>query len=213
MCDRKPDIVIGTGYSFSRYGGIADAEDFEEKGIHVYAMKATCTLNGSYESVYEDIRNLGRIFGKEARAEALVQEMAAEESRLSDAVGRIGAPIRVFSFDTSVSDRSITCGQSLENHIIRSAGGINVFGDRPGQFVTVDWREVSASNPQVILVHCFHSQQDGLQKVAFLKQVPELADTDAIRNNKIHLIGIKKVFPSVDNLKTAWHLFRIFHGS
>ena len=132
---------------------------------------------------------------------------------MSDTIDPSNMPIRVFSFDTMVDDKVITCGQSLENHIIRSAGGINVFGDRAGQFVTVDWQDVCAANPQVILIHCFHSQQDGLQKIAFLKQIPEIAQTEAIKNNQIHLIGIKKMFPAIDNLETARHLSDVFHRS
>ena len=212
VCDCKPDIVIGTGYSFNRYGGIADAEEFEEKGIHIYAMKATYTLNCTYESVYEDVKNLGKIFGKETRAEEILQEMKSDEAELMNTVARRDAPTRVFSFDSSISDTVITCGQSLEKHLISSAGGVNIFGNREGQFVAVDWHEVGAVDPQVILVHCFHSQQDGLQKIAFLKQIPEIANTEAIRNNHIHLIGIKKVFPALDNVKTAKHLAEIFQG-
>lgn len=211
VCDCKPDIVVGTGYSFNRYLGVADAEDFEEKGIHIYAMKATYTLDCTYESVYEDIGNLGLILEKEACAEKIIQEMKSDEDELMNIIEQHDVPIRVFSFDCSVSDKALTCGQSLEKHLISSAGGINVFGDREGQFVAVDWHEVRDANPQVILVHCFHTQQDGLQKIAFLKQIPEIAQTEALRNNQIHLIGIKKVFPALDNLKTAKQLAKMFH--
>ena len=212
VCDCKPDIVIGTGYSFNRYGGVADAEAFEEKGIHIYAMKATYTLGCSYDSVYEDIQNLGHIFGKEALALELIDEMKSEEASLSEAIAQFDTSVRVFSFDTSVSGKAITCGQSLENHMISAAGGINVFGDREGQFLTVDWQEVGITNPQIILVHCFYSQQDGLQKMALLKQIPEIAETEAMKNDRICLIGIKKVFPGIDNVKTAQFLSEVFHG-
>jgi len=212
VCDCKPDIVIGTGYSFDRYGGIADAEAFEKEGIHIYAMKATYTLDSTYESVYEDIRNLGLIFGKETIAEELIKKMKVDEAELQESIDTSAAPVRVFSFDSSVSDKIITCGQSLEKHIISSAGGINVFGEREGQFVAVDWHEVNKANPQVILVHCFHTRQDGLQKIAFLKQIPEIANTEAIRYNRIHMIGIKKVFPAIDNIETARKMANMFQG-
>ena len=212
VCDCKPDIVIGTGYSFNRYGGVADAEAFEEKGIHIYAMKATYTLGCSFDSVYGDIQNLGHIFRKEALALKLIEEMKSEETALSEVIAQYESPVRVFSFDTSISGKAITCGQSLENHVISSAGGINVFGDREGQFITVDWQEVSMANPQIILVHCFYSQQDGLQKVALLKQIPEIAETEAMKNDRICLIGVKKVFPGIDNVKTAQFLSEVFHG-
>ena len=139
--------------------------------------------------------------------------MKSAEEDLSNAVNQCNNdPVRIFVFDSSASDKAITCGQSLENHIILSAGGANVFGDREGQFVTVDWQEVREADPQIILVHCFHTRQDGLQKTAYLKQIPEIAGTQAMQCNQIHLIGIKKVFPSLDNLKTAKHLFEIFHN-
>ena len=211
VCDCKPDIVIGTGYSFNRYGGVADAEDFEKNGIHVYAMKATYTLDCTFDSVYEDIQNLGKIFGKEALAEKLVQDMASSESALAKVVAEYDEPVRVFSFDTSISDKVITCGQSFENHLIRSAGGFNIFSDREGQFIAVDWQDVGIANPQVILVHCFTTRHDGLQKIDFLKQIPEIAETEAISNNRIHMIGIKKVFPAIDCMETVQQLFDIFH--
>lgn len=213
VCDCKPDIVIGTGFSFDRYGGIADAEDFEREGIHIYALKATYTLDCDYESVYEDIRNLGQIFKREARAEEIIRKMKSEEADLQRAIDASVDAVRVFSFDSSVSERAITCGKSLEKHIIDSAGGKNIFGDREGQFVAVDWCEVGAADPQVILVHCFHTQHDGLQKIAFLKQIPEIANTEAMRNGRIHLVGIKKVFPALDNVETAKQLAEVFRNT
>ena len=212
VCDCHPDLVIGTGYSFNRYGGVADAEEFEAKGIHIYAMNATYTLGCDYESVYEDIRNLGKILGAEEQAERLVQKMIQEESVLNNMVTPQAAPVRVFVFDSSISDKALTCGKSLENHMICSAGGTNIFEDRQGQFVVVGWDEVAKANPRIILVHSFNSKKDGLQKANLLKQIPEIAETDAVINNRIHIIGIKKVFPALDNLETAQCLASMFRN-
>lgn len=52
----------------------------------------------------------------------------------------------------------------------------------------------------------------GLQKIALLKRIPEIAETDAIMKDQIYLIGIKKVFPSLDNVKTARELFELFRN-
>ncbi len=211
VCDCRPDIVIGTGYSFNRYGGIADAEEFEVENMHIYAMEATYLLGCTYESVYEDIHNLGKIFEKEERAEELVQGMMADERILDRISGQYQVPVRVFSFDSAVSGKALTCGRALEDHIIRSAGGINVFGDRERQFAAVEWSEVGEADPQVILVHCFHTRKDGIEKAAYLRQVPEIAGTEAVRNNRIFLIGIKEVFPGLGNVKTALKLAGLFH--
>ncbi len=212
VCECKPDIVIGTGYSFNQYGGVADAEEFERKGIHIFATRATYTLGCDYNSVYEDIKNLGKIFKKNETAEKLIETMKAEENALAKTTENRDSHTRVFSFDDYVSDKAITCGKSIENHIISSAGGVNIFGDREGQFIVVDWKEVSEANPEVILVHSFNNERDGLNKVDKLKKIPEIAQTDAVLNNRIYIIGIKKIFPAIDNLKTALWLSNVLTG-
>lgn len=211
VCASHPQLVIGTAYSFRRFGGIADAEEFEQQGIHTYATKATYTLHCGFESVYEDLRNLGKIFGCEAQIEDLVAEMTEKEAQLTHLTEEITAPVRVFVFDAAVSDKPLTCGQSLEDHMIRAAGGVNVFGDREALFIPVEWSEVAASDPEMILVHCFHTAEDGRQKIAFLKKVQELASTSAIRNGRFIPVGIKKVFPSVDCVDTSLAWFSHFH--
>ena len=211
VCACNPQLVIGTAYSFRRFGGIADAEEFERRGIHVYAMKATYTLRCGFESVYEDLRNLGKIFGREARAEELVTRMAEKEARLARLEEEITAPVRVFVFDAAVSDRPLTCGQSLEDHMIRAAGGVNVFGNRASLFTPVEWSEVAAADPEIILVHCFHTEEGGRQKIAFLKKVQEIASTAAVREGRFLPVGIKKIFPSVDCVDTALAWFSQYH--
>ena len=213
VCACRPDLVIGTSYSFNKFGGIADSNDFEEKGIHVYASKATYELNCGFESIHEDILNLGKIFGKEHVGKQLINDMISEEAELKQWLGeREHKPVRVFSFDAYISGKAFTCGQSLENHIIQSAGGINIFGDMPRQFVTVDWSEVAKRNPEVIVVHSFFSDADGIQKIAFLRQITELADTVAIKNNRLFMVGIKNVFPNICAVNTARNFASFFHS-
>ena len=210
VCDREPELVIGTSYSFRRFGGVADAEAFEQRGIHIYAMTATYVLHSNFESIYEDLRNFGRIFHREARAEELVQAMKVREATLRAETEREETPLRVFSFSAAVADRALTCGQSLEDAMIRAAGGVNIFSDRERQFVPVTWEEVAALNPQVILVHCSHTQEDGRQKIQLLKRIQEIASTEAIQKNRFLPIGIKKVFPSIDCVETAYTLAEVF---
>ena len=55
--------------------------------------------------------------------------------RIKNLVNPQEAPIRVFAFDSSVSDKALTCGQPLENHMICSAGGTNIFLKFPKQML------------------------------------------------------------------------------
>lgn len=205
VCACDPDLVVGTSYSFQERS-IADASEFERKGIHIYAMTATNMLGSTFEETYEDLYNLGRILGCEQRAHALIAAMREKERLLRNCVRNAPEPIRVFSLDSVMGDRAFTCGQSLENHMIQVAGGSNIFSQCARQFAAVDWSDVANANPQAILVHRFYDGDDGEKKVERLLNRPDLARTDAIRNGKIHVVGFKKVFPAIDNLDTAIQL-------
>jgi iron complex transport system substrate-binding protein len=203
VCACNPHMVIGTSYSFHAQGGVADAAAFEDMGIHIYAFKATCVLESTFESTYEDITNLGRIFHRERRAGELIASMREQERLLGKRARPTMNPVRIFSFDDVMGERAFTCGQSLESHMMRAAGGVNVFADRRRLFAAVEWEEVAKANPEAIIVHRFFGGDDGEEKVRLLKKRPELQQTPAIRNNRLCVLGIKKVFPGIDNVRTA----------
>ena len=96
--------------------------------------------------------------------------------------------------------------------MIRAAGGINVFENRAQQFAAVDWAEVAQANPEVILVHRFFDGDDGERKAEMIRRRPELAGTDAVRNGRIHVIGMKKIFPAIDNPETIQQFARWFRA-
>lgn len=210
VCSYNPDLVIGTGYSFHHFKGIADADEFEQKGIHVYATIASYTPCCGFESIYEDLQNLGRIFGCESQASVLINQMVEKANKLKELTARNNPHIRVFVFDCAIADKALTSGQTIESYMIRAAGGMNIFENRESLFTSVDWGEVAAADPQVILLHCLHSAEDGRQKIAFLKRVQEIVNTSAIQNNRFIPIGIKKVFPSIDCVDTACQWFETF---
>lgn len=210
--EARPDLVFGTSYSFQTPFGIADEEDFERLGIHIYALKATYIPNSTFEDTYEDISNIGRIFGKENQAEKLISFMREREQWLYRKTENISTPVRVFSFVQPVGGKAFTCGSSLESHMIHAAGGVNVFGDRPQQFVAVDWKEVAHLNPEVILVHRFFDGDDAEQKIEILRRCSEIAETSAMRKGQIFTLGIKKVFPCVDNIETAIQMSEWFQN-
>ncbi len=212
VCACRPDMVIGTGYSFQR-SGVAPAEMFEEKGIHVYAMTATFSVGCGFDSVYRDIRNIAGIFGRQRTAEKLIDRMRRDEEMLEQLRDRQPEQVRVFVYDSSAQEKALTCARTLEDHMIRAAGGVNVFGDRSGLFLPVSWEEVTQADPQVIIVHYFHDLEDGRQKLSFLKQQPAVMDTDAGKNGRFLSVGIKRVFPGLDCTETALRFSSAFHGS
>ena len=204
----QPELVVGTAYSFREQSGIADTSQFERDGMHVYALKATYTLNSTLEDVYEDIENLGRILDREREASSVVAAMREEAMAIPSGIP--AQPVRVFVFDDVLGERVFTCGQSIENHLIGKAGGINIFGNIPRQFALVDWRDVVAADPEVILVHSFYGIKDGDRKRNFLRQLPSLLNVSAVKNNRLFTMGIKYAFPGIGNVTTIRQMMRWF---
>ena len=204
----QPELVVGTAYSFREQSGIADTSQFERDGMHVYALKATYTLNSTLEDVYEDIENLGRILDREREASSVVAAMREEDMAIPSGIP--AQPVRVFVFDDVLGERVFTCGQSIENHLIGKAGGINIFGNIPRQFALVDWRDVVAADPEVILMHSFYGIKDGDRKCNFLRQLPSLLNVSAVKNNRLFTMGIKYAFPGIGNVTTIRQLMRWF---
>ena len=176
--------------------------------MHVYALKATYTLNSTLEDVYEDIENLGRILDREREASSVVAAMREEAMAIPSGIP--AQPVRVFVFDDVLGERVFTCGQSIENHLIVKAGGINIFGNIPRQFALVDWRDVVAADPEVILVHSFYGIKDGDRKRNFLRQLPSLLNVSAVKNNRLFTMGIKYAFPGIGNVTTIRQMMRWF---
>ena len=90
------------------------------------------------------------------------------------------------------------------------AGGRNIFGDISRQFALVEWGDVLAADPEVILVHSFFGSGDGEKKAAFLRQRRDLADVSAVKRGRIFSLGIKCAFPGIGNVNTIRRLMTWF---
>ena len=204
------ELAVGTAYAFHESTGVADASQFERDSMHIYAMRATYKLDGDFEDTYEDIRALGEILGCRTRAAELVEAMRKKEEVLAKLRASTETPVRAFVFDAQIAARAFTCGRSMESHMIEAAGGCNVFADRACLFVPVGWEEVARADPEIILVHRFYDGDDGEQKAALLRHIPEMAETSALRSGQIRIIGVKRVFPALDNVDVALQMAKWF---
>ncbi len=96
------------------------------------------------------IRDLGRLTGTEARAEALAAEC---EALRAEAEARTAARPPVPCFYAIWREPWMTVGRDTYIHdMLRLVGGANVFADRAERYPTVTLDEVAARRPEVILL-------------------------------------------------------------
>lgn len=102
-----------------------------------------------YAEVLAEIERLGRILGVPDRAAAVIADMQ-EQRRELEAV-RVDPAVRVYVewWPRPMFTPGHDC---YSNELIRLAGGINVFADRPGSSVRIEADELVAADPEICFV-------------------------------------------------------------
>ena len=151
----QPDFVLSAypTYDFDASQGMATQEEFVAAGAPVYGVSAECTAqvpDGTIESVYNDILNIGRIMGVEERAVALVQQMrdqiAAVQQKVAD------QPLVPVAFYDAGEDPLGVYGSGLNADMIKLAGGQNVFGDQPEVYLQVSKEAFAVTTPEIFAI-------------------------------------------------------------
>ncbi|WP_338526383.1 ABC transporter substrate-binding protein [Pseudomonas batumici] len=205
-------FFAGWDYGMS-VGGAVTPATLTPLGINVYELTESCAFvmkrpGASLDDTYNDLRNLGRIFDVQARADALVGAMQARVSAVQKSLP--AERPRVFLYDSG-EDRAMTAGRlAMPQALIEAAGGRNVLDDVDASWTRVNWESVVEKNPQVIVI-VDYSEITAEQKQHFLETNPALQSVDAIRNKRFVVIPYVEATPGIDNVQAIETLAKAFH--
>lgn len=230
--NKIPELEIGEGHSVSKEGFIATGADFVsgwdssiseqttgapdeliEKDITPFMAKSY-NPDATVETVYEDFELLGKIFGVEDKANEVINKMKSDIKAVTDKVGDIKEEDRVkmMVYDSGENDAMVV-GSGLANNLIDLAGGSNIFGkDKTQPYINVSWESIVSQNPEVIIVTDYLAGSPVEEKIDFLKSHPALKDVDAIKNNKIYVVGLADLSPGVRNPIVIEKMYGYFFG-
>lgn len=199
-----------------KVGGEVTPETLAPFGIQVYELTESCIHIGPKEKIsmadmYNDLINLGRIFGAEDKAKALV---AGYEARLAEATAKVDTsnPLRVFVYDSG-EDTPFTSGRyAMPTALIEAAGGKNIMDDLDKSWATVAWEPVVDRNPEVIVI-VNYGNVTAEQKIAFLKANPAFANVDAVKNDRFVVLEYVEATPGPRNIRAVEKLVDGFAGN
>lgn len=217
------EVLVGADADFffagwnygMKLGGEVTPQTLAPFGIQVYELSESCahimdTDKASIEDMYTDILNLGRIFGVEDRATALVEGYRAELSTFSEGF-ETGDPLRVFVYDSG-EDTPFTAGRyGMPTALIEAAGGANIMEDFEKSWATVTWEEVVERNPEVIVI-VNYGEVTADQKRAFMRSNPAFANIDAVRNDRFVTLEYVEATPGPRNIEAIKTLANAFWG-
>ena len=197
-----------------RVGGDLTPQTLQPLGINVYELTESCAFvmkrpPATLEDTYNDLRNLGKIFDVQDRANALIGAMQAQVAEI-----RQGLPAekpRVFLYDSG-EDRAMTSGRlGMPQALIDAAGGRNVLDDVEASWTRVNWENVVERNPQVIVI-VDYSEITADQKIRFLLNNKALQSVDAIQHQRFIVIPYVQATPGIDNVLAVATLAKGLHG-
>jgi len=212
VLDTNAEFVFGDAYSFYA-SSVGTADDFEAAGVKVYGTEGTYVEDATMENNYNDIRNIGKIFRVEERAEALIQELKEREAEVLAKVENL-EPVSVFYFDSDTGggvEMSTIGNIGLQSYMLNLAGAENVFAEESTQFFETSWEEVINREPEYIIVCDYYGEGYAQEKIDELKANPETAEMVAVKNDNFIVVPGLAMFPSLENMDVIEQIANELH--
>ncbi|PYB70199.1 ABC transporter substrate-binding protein [Rhizobium wuzhouense] len=198
-----------------KVGGEVTPETLSPFGIKVYELTESCShimakAKPTMDDMFVDLLNLGRIFGVEDRAEALVTGYKSGLAKIQERIGTIKEPVRVFVYDSG-TEKPFTSGRfGIPTAMIEAAGGINIMDDVEKSWTEVSWEPVIDRNPQVIVI-VDYGDVTAEQKIAFMKENPAFKNLDAVKADRFVVLAYVEATPGPRNVAAIERLAEVFH--
>ena len=215
------EVLVGADADFffagwnygMKLGGEVTPETLEPFGIRVYELTESCAHlikkdRASIEDMYNDLLNLGKIFGEEERATRLVQQYKSVLKKETEYLD-ITSPVRVFVYDSG-EDAPFTAGlYAMPTALIEAAGGKNIMDDFEKSWGTVTWETVIDRDPEVIIV-INYGNVTAAQKRDFMMSNPAFANISAVKNDKFFTLEYVEATPGPRNINAIKKLITAF---
>lgn len=203
----EPDFVYGGWESNFVADGAGERAALARLGIATYVAPAACKappykpIRLAYDDIFADIAELGRIFGVEDRAAALVAEQRAMLATLP----RPERARTALWYSSGTTAPYVGAGGGGPQMMMAALGLDNVFAGVADTWTSASWEAVAAADPDVIiLVDASWNTID--QKLAMLAADPVLSRLSAVRNRRYLTIPFPAAEPGVRSVPATLDL-------
>ena len=182
VLEQRPDLVLSAERT-------ADRKKLEQSGIPLYSPPAFCDdpkeqpSVASYELVYDQLRTLGKIFGKKAAAEAAIRDLQNAVSGIDvSSPGANGTGMAVYV--SAIGTLSPYGAGSMVTPLFEAAGLKNVYGDEPQRVFDASVEDILGRNPETVVV-LYSGRQPEEEAVAAFNAVSGIEALSAVRNKRV----------------------------
>ena len=136
--------------------------------------------------VVEDLNRLGRATGTEAKSQEITAGLTARIEAVAERAKDADTHPSVLHVEWA---DPLMCGGHWVPEMTEIAGGVNSFGDKDTGTLKLDWDEVVASQPEVIIMmQCGFDVKRCLEDMPLMKEREGWASLPAVQNNRVYIV-------------------------
>ena len=202
----EPDLVYAGWESNVTADGAGDRSTLQGLGVNTYVSPSACQGEGyqpdplTFDLVFDEIREVGNIFGVPDAAEELV---AAQQETLAGVTPDDRGLTAVW-WSSGTDTPFVGAGIGAPQMILDAVGLENVAGDVRDTWTSMGWEQIIAADPDVIvLVDALWNTADA--KIERLESNPATRELTAVRERRYLTIpfpaseaGVRNVDAAVD---------------
>jgi iron complex transport system substrate-binding protein len=199
----NPDFVFGAwNYNFGEESGVTP-EKLENAGVKSYVLTESCIAVGVHptttlESTYQDIMNIGIIFDKKDRAQALVDQMRANIENTQKTIGEVKTPLRGLYYGGG-TEAAFSAGKyGMASKIMSAVGARNILSDVEDDWIPkAGWETIIERDPEFIMIDDT-PWESAEHRIATLQSLPQLAGITAIREKRFIVLPWTYILPGME---------------
>ena len=135
--------------------------------------------------ILEDIRRVGRATGAEETAETITSRLQERIDAVAERASQASSKPRVLHLEWV---DPLMCGGHWVPEMVELAGGVNCFGDKDTGSFRMEWSDVVASQPDVIVfMPCGFEVKRGLEDVPIVAALEGWDSLPAVENNRVYV--------------------------
>ncbi|MGO4690302.1 putative F420-0 ABC transporter substrate-binding protein [Glaciibacter sp. 2TAF33] len=199
-----PDFVYGGWESNFTADGVGERDALAGIGVGSYVSPAACKGDGympdplTFDTVFDEIRQAGDIFGARATAATLVAQQQADLAAL---VPLSGKPTALW-YSSGTDTPYVGAGIGSPEMIMKAAGLTNVFAGVHDTWTSVGWESVIAADPDVIVL-VDATWNTAAAKIATLESNPATQNLTAVKHKRYIVLPFAATEAGIRNVEAA----------
>jgi iron complex transport system substrate-binding protein len=200
----KPDFIYGGWESNFSADGVGERASLSKLGIGTYVSPSACKEKSfvpdplTFNTVFTEITEAGRIFGATKQADALVKKQKAQLKALTPAKPAASA----LWYSSGSTTPYVGAGIGAPEMIMKASGLRNIFADVHDTWSSVGWESVAAADPRVIVL-ADSSWSSAAKKIGILESNPVTKNLDAVVHKRFIVLPFASTEAGVRNVQAA----------